>query len=625
MIKKRADRKTEDNSNKKLLFGNEAIVQGAQEAGLAFATSYPGTPASEIGDNLAQLSNRDQLYFEYSTNEKVALEVAAGAAFSGIKAMVSMKHYGLNVALDALLPLIYLECPLVVVVVDDPGSWSSVQAEQDSRWFSRLGLIPTLEPSDSQEAKDMIKLAFKLTKDYQLPILVRLTTRVALSRSLVKVEKLPEKDKTKGNFEKPEGGFKLGSQQTVKLRQKLLGKLEKIKKELAETDQLNKINGSREITNNERIGIVTSGVSHLYAQEALRELGLKLPLLKVGLSYPFANQKAKNFIKNLDKVLVLEELDPIIEQEIERVAGGQVIVYGKDLLPKAGEYKPEDIISAIAGLTKQELPVGLKKNRTQFDQEEVRPRTPFFCPGCPHRATFQAVREALGKNKIYGGDIGCYMLGSYPPYQLIDYIVSMGSGIGIGHGISKTNQEKPVVFIGDSTFFHAGIPGLINLVFNQADILLIILDNRYTAMTGQQPNPGTGLKADGKKSPEIKIEKIAQAVGVDQTAVVNVFNLKETIKTVKDLYRQKGVSVLVAKGECRLVLWRRLRKEGRELPKFEIIDQKKVEKLKNLGCPAIQQKKGRLSIDPYLCTGCALCQQIAPQSVALRTTNKNKK
>ncbi len=603
--------------NQKFLFGNEAVVQGALEAGVGFTASYPGTPASEIADTFAKESKKRDFYFEYSSNEKVALETAAGAALSNVKSLVSMKHYGLNVALDALLPLVYLKTPLVVVISDDPGSWSSIQAEQDSRHIARLGKVPTLEPSDAQEAKEFTKLAFNLAFKHQIPVLVRLTTRVALSRGIVDCQKIPEL-KRQGQFEKPEGGFKLGSAQTVKLHGETLKKIKKVKKSLSQKDlnSVQKASGKQ--------GIITTGISYLYVKEAFKQLNLKLPLLKLDWDYPIDSETIGWFIQNLEEVLVIEELDPIIENEVSIISKGQVKVRGKDLLPESGEYKPEIVLKAIAQFSQSLVPQKIKDSENSFDTSEVESRVPFFCPGCPHRSTFYSVREALGEDKVYGGDIGCYMLGAFEPYNMTDYVVSMGSSIGIGHGISKATDQKPVVFIGDSTFFHAGLPGLMNLVYNQDDILVVVADNRYTAMTGQQPNPGTGFQAQGEEVKEILIEDIARAAKADHVESVNVYNHKKMVKTVKDLYGKKGVSVLVAKGECRLAWQRRMRKEGNEEPKFEVKKQtEELVKAKQTGCPAIKEKDDKIEIDQTLCTGCALCKQIAPKAIQAKTNKED--
>ncbi len=591
--------------NKEFIFGNEAVAQGALEVGIGMATTFPGTPASEIGDVLYHYSKENkELYFEYSTNEKVALETAAGAAMSGVKSFVSFKHYGLNVALDALLPLAYLEVPLVVAIADDPGSWSSVQAEQDSRYLSKLGKIPTLEPSDPMEAKEMTKQAFEIAWKYKIPVIVRLTTRVSLSKMPVSKLALPKKINYTGKFEKPKGGFKLSSARTVELHNKILEKNKKIKRELNKEYNLVENRSS-----SGDLGIVTTGVSYSYVKEALAKLCIKLPILKIGLSYPVEREQFKWFSSNLKKVLVVEELDSVIEDEVRKVLAGRVEIVGKNKLPETGELTPDKVVQVISELTGSS-----QKTDSSIDTTKAPKRIPFFCPGCPHRGSFYAIKNALPKTTIYGGDIGCYMLSAYQPNKLMDFVVSMGSSIGLSHGISKATEDKPVALIGDGTFFHAGLPSLVNLIYNHDDILLIVLDNRFTAMTGQQPNPGTGLKAAQFKG-KIKIEEIAKAMGADNVEVANAFNPKKTQEQVKDIYSKDGVSVLVIKGDCRMA------EEAKEIvkkrPKYEFskekLDKNEQDKLEKISCPAIDTSKPEIKKD--ICVGCALCQQLTPEAI----------
>ncbi|MEA2020627.1 MAG: thiamine pyrophosphate-dependent enzyme [Patescibacteria group bacterium] len=602
--------------NKELLLGNEAVVRGALESGLGFASTYPGTPASEIGDTFSRVFQKLGFYFEYSTNEKVALEAAAGAAFSGVKAMVGMKHYGVNVASDTLLPLAYFGCPLVVVVADDPGCWSSVQTEQDTRWYSWMGKLPTLEPANSQEAKDMTKRAFEIAWDYEVPVVVRLTTRVSHTRSLVELKPLGSFE-SQGRFEKPEGGFEVGSARTLELKKKLLSKISKIREEVSNQEGLNKTFG-----NSSKVGVVASGVSWEYLQEALSILKVEIPAFKVGMSYPFPEEMITEFMKGKEKVFVLEELDPIIESEVKRIAkdsNSGLEIHGKDWLPEVGEYKPEMIKEAVVKLAGASLAESTRELLDKFPEiktlADAASKPPTFCAGCPHRATFWAVKQALGEDKVCGGDIGCYMLGALEPYKNQDFIVAMGAGVGISHGISKVSEEKPLVFIGDSTFFHAGIPALTNMVFNNSNALVIVMDNRLTAMTGQQPHPGTGERAGGEKCKEVLIEDVARAVGAERVEVANVYNFEDTKEKIKELYATPGVSVLVAKGKCRLAVVREMARAGKDTPKFKIVSQEDNQKLKKLDCPAIREDKGKLYIDPELCWGCAYCKQIAPNSV----------
>ena len=597
-----------------LLLGNEAVVRGALESGLKYAASYPGTPASEIGNLLAKVAQKKKsIYFEFGANEKLALESAAGAAFSGLPSLVGIKHYGLNVALDSLLPLVYLECPLVVVVADDPGCWSSVQTEEDTRWISYLGKIPTLEPSDSQEAKEMTKFAFKMSRKYKIPFLIRLTTRVSHTRS--KVQLSPLKDSPiKAKFVKKD--FTIGSSQTVHLHQKLLEKIEKIKKEIGEKSFWNYLDGD---FSSNRIGALASGVSFFYLKEARERLKVNFPILKIGFSYPFPEKKVAEFIKHLRTLLVVEEIDDILESKIREIAktiNPNLKILGKNVLPRVGEMKPESVIRELAKIFKKKVPQEIAFNQKNFSKAKLPKRLPTFCSGCPHRATFWAVRTALGKKRIFLGDIGCYLLGALPPYQMSDLIVAMGAGMGIGHGISKASKKKPVIFIGDSTFFHAGLSALASLVYNQSNVLVIILDNRVTAMTGHQPHPGSGYTARGNLTKEIKIEDIARAMKVDKVEVAHVYNFQETVRKIKELDKVKGVSVLVARGECRLLTIRKLSQKNISLPRFKIVKQSpQLEKLKDFGCPAIKKKNNNYYIDENFCWGCGFCQQIFPDKI----------
>jgi len=589
---------------KKLLFGNEAVVQGALESGIGFASTYPGTPASEIGDILAKTAKDYGVYFEYSTNEKVALEAAAGAAFSGVKSIVSMKHYGLNVALDSLMPLAYFSCPLVVVVADDPGCFSSVQTEQDSRWFSRISKIPMLEPADSKEALEMTKQAFKLAWDYKIPVLVRLTTRVSHSRNIVDINKINteaiKKQIEKANFDKH---FVLGGDMTVERHIKILNKLKELERE-AEKSEFN-----LEEKSEGKVGIIVSGVAYNYVKEAFNQLGINLPLLKIGFGYPFPKEKVKKFVENKEKIFVVEELDSILEDEVRKIYRKEI--YGKNLLNEAGELRTENIIDALGKILNIKTDAGEKK------QENVAKRLPIFCAGCPHRNVFYAVKKIL-PGKVYASDIGCYMLGNYPPFSIGDFNLAMGAGSGIAHGISKITGSKPIVFIGDSTFFHAGIPALINFVYNKADVLLIILDNRYTAMTGHQPNPGTGFNAR-EETKQLLVEDIARACKADFVKISNVYNIKQLENDLKDAYNKKGVSVLVAKGVCRLVFVRDAAKKGVKLQVYEIIKQgKELGELENFSCPAIRKEKGKWIIDRNLCWGCASCMQLFPENIKVK-------
>jgi len=607
-----------EEGRKVLLLGNEAIVRGALESGVAIVTTYPGTPSSEIGDTFAEIAKDVGIYFEYSTNEKVALEVAAGTALSGLRSIVSFKQFGLNVASDSVFPMAYLGVRggMLIVVADDPNCWSSGQSEQDSRYYARVAHLPMLEPSDAQEAKDLTKFAFELSEKFGIPVFVRTTTRISHMRSVVKLGKIV-KGKTLGKFEK---GMKYRNfpPHILETHMKLHEKINQIR----EVSEKNKINFIANKNVKSKLGIIVTGVSFGYLMEAMKELNLNVPLLKIGITYPLPEKMINNFAKNLKEVLVVEELEPIVETEVKRIAkekNPKIVVRGKDMLPVFGEYTPEMIIQVLAKLTGKKLPKELVESK--FVPARVEKRFANLCPGCPHRASFWSVKKALGPDKIFAGDIGCYSLGIHSPINEQDFIVSMGSSIGISHGIVKSTKEKPVVFLGDSTFFHATLPGLINAVYNKSNMLVIVLDNRTTAMTGHQPHPGTGMTGMGEESKTLVIEDIARACGVENVKVVNSFNISEFTDAVKEFYALPGVSLIVARGECRLQAVRKMARKGIKIPKFEVVAQPDDEKYKELemfACQAIRKDGGKIYIDQDLCWGCGVCAQIFPEGIKLK-------
>jgi len=525
---------------KMILLGNEGIVRGALESGVQFVSTYPGTPASEIGNTFYKIAKKAGLYFEFSANEKVALEASIGASFSNLKTLVAMKNFGLNVCSDALLPFVYtgVKGPTIIVVADDPSCHSSAQSEENSRPFSYLAHIPTLEPSDPQECKDFVRLGFEISKKFKIPIMLRITTRVAHQKMPVKLGKIIKNSST-GKFIKNKKQFVTMPPRVLEMKKELLEKIEKIR-EFAEKNKINKIiqipNFRFQIP---KMGIITSGVSYLYVMEALKELKLNLPLLKLGFFYPLPEKKIKNFIKDLKKVLVIEELEPWLEKEVKILAreiNPKLRVFGKDVLPEIGELNTDDALSSIAKIAGRKLKL-TKRSLPPFPK-----RFPQLCPGCPYWFVFGAIKKAVDpKQVIFGGDIGCYMLAGLPPHNIQDYLSCMGSSVGIAHGIKKATGQKVITLIGDSTFFHAGIPALINTVYNKSNPLIIVMNNEITAMTGHQPHPGV----DG-----IKIENIVKACGVKNLKVIDPINQKEMINTIKDFLNKKEVSVIIARRPC---------------------------------------------------------------------------
>ncbi len=537
---------------KKILLGNEAMVQGALEAGVNFVSTYPGTPVSEIGNTFAKIAKNNGVYFEFSTNEKVALEAAIGASFSGLKCLVAMKSFGLNVASDALLPLCYTgtKGPMVIVVADDPSCWSSGQSEQNSRAFAYLAHIPVLEPSDAQEAKDFTILAFEISEKFNLPVILRTTTRVAHQRMPVAINLNAQcpMPKPNGVFIKNPEQFCVMPNRVLEMKAKLLEKIEKIR-DFAEKSKINQIESGRGLSSAEA-GIIVSGVSYLYIKEVLEQSGFNLPILKLGFFYPLPEKKIKGFIKNLKKILVVEELDPYLEKEImalAKEANCKLEILGKNVLPEIGELNFEKVASAVSKI------VGKRYVLPKVISAELPSRSPRLCPNCPYWAVFGAVKRAAPAGTIFGGDIGCYMIAGLAPHNLQDYLLCMGSSASVAHGIEKSSRQKIISFMGDSTFFHSGIPGLINAVYNKSNQMIIILDNRITAMTGHQPNPGMGKTGMGEIVPEVSIEKIARACGVENIKTIEGGVVSEFESAIKEFLSKEGVSIIIAKQICALL------------------------------------------------------------------------
>jgi indolepyruvate ferredoxin oxidoreductase alpha subunit len=444
----------EKEGKKVVLLGNEAIARGALEAGVGFSACYPGTPSSEVPMTLSDVAQETKtFYFEWSTNEKVAFEACAGAAYSGVRSLSAMKHFGFNVASDSIFPVVFtgVRGGLVLVVADDPLGHSSAQSEQDTRFYARMGKIPTLEPSDAQEAKDLTKLAFEISEKYEVPVILRTTTMVSHSAGTVKLGRI-RKPKTRGKFIKDFERYYNIRPNLQRLHSKLIEKLDQIEKEYG--TKLNRVEGKG------KTGIITSGVSYQYVKELGLLKGVKIG--KLTLTHPISKRFVADFLKGLKTVVVVEELEPVVENFVRGVAkdvNPKVKIYGKDVLPRVGEYTPDIVLEALAPI------VGIKK--PDFREHEKRlkgikipVRKPVMCPGCPHRSTFYAVKKVLGEDVVWAGDIGCYVLGIFEPFEMQDFVISMGASMGVTHGIEKVSDQRTVIFIGDSTFFHAGMPGL---------------------------------------------------------------------------------------------------------------------------------------------------------------------
>ncbi len=611
----------EKEGKKVVLLGNEAIARGALEAGIGFSACYPGTPSSEVGMTLSDVAKETKsFYFEWSTNEKVAFEACAGASYSGVRSLTAMKHFGLNVASDSVFPVVFtgVRGGLVLVVADDPLGHSSAQSEQDTRFYARMGKIPLLEPSNPQECKDFTKLAFEISEKYEIPVMLRTTTMVSHSAGTVVLGKL-KKPKTKGKFVKDFDRYYNVRPNLQRLHEKLIKKLELIEKEYGE--KLNRVEGEG------KIGVIASGVSYEYAKELGEVPGVKIG--KLSLTHPISKKFISNFIKNLETLIVLEELEPVVEDFVRSLAkdvNPNLKIFGKNILPRVGEYTPDIVREALAPIIGIEKP-DFREHEKKLKKVRIPTRKPVLCPGCPHRSTFYAVKKVLGENMVWAGDIGCYVLGIFEPFKMQDFVISMGASMGITHGIEKVSDQKAVIFVGDSTFFHAGMPGLVNLRYNDPKPLVVVMDNGITAMTGHQPHPGTGITGMGEKSIPIKIEDVVRSFGIKNVRTVNAFNQKELQKAVKEFAGSNELSVVISSGMCRLLAKKIWRREGREFPKFEIDPEKCnqcLECVKKFACPAIVKEGKKIFIKEDVCWGCGVCMQICPKG-AIRPKRKEKK
>ena len=568
---------------KKLMLGNAAVARGAYEAGATVVASYPGTPSTEITENIVKY---DEIYAEWSPNEKVAGEVAIGASIGGARAMSCMKHVGLNVMADPVFTASYTGVTggLVFCVADDPGMHSS-QNEQDSRHYAKAAKLMMLEPSDSSECKEFTKRAFELSEQFDTPVIVRLTTRVSHSQGLVE-EKEREEFKLI-DYKKDIAKFVMMPGNAIK-RHVVVEERTKKEIEFAETTDLN----TAEI-NNDKIGVITSGISYMYAKEAL---GDRVSYLKLGMVYPMPEKLIEDFCKKHETVYVIEELDPFIEEHC-KVLGLDVI--GKDKFTLLGEYTPKMIKKVIFNEDSAEC----------AEIEETIPvRPPVMCAGCPHRGTFYVLKK-LGL--VVSGDIGCYTLGAVAPLASVDSTICMGASVSAAMGMAKARgdefNKKLVSVIGDSTFMHSGITGLIDIVYNKGNNTVIILDNSITGMTGHQDNPTTGLTIRKEPTKQVDLVMLAKAVGIDRVVVADPFDLKNFEKVVKEEVEADEPSVIIAQRPCALL------KTVKYTGHCVIGDNCKNCKLcMKLGCPAISVKDGKVTIDQTQCNGCGLCVNVCP-------------
>jgi len=583
---------------KKLLSGNEAVARGAWEGGVHFAAAYPGTPSTEILENI---SKYNEVKSEWSVNEKVALEVSLGASFAGARSFVAQKHVGLNVAADPLFSASYIGATggFVIVSADDPGMHSS-QNEQDNRYYARSARLPMLEPSDSQEAKEFTKIAFKISEQYDTPVLIRLTTRLCHSKSIVELEDR-EQVKVKG-YKKDFRKRVILPANARKRHVAVEERMEKMK-EYSDNFEFNKIEWG-----NTDIGFIASGVAYQYAKEAMPEASF----LKISFSYPLPDKLIEEFAKKVKKIIVIEENDPVMETEIKALLDRKEI-HGKDMIPRINELNPR-IIKKSLGLVKEE-----KKDI----EDNIPPRPPALCPGCPHTGLFYILKKL---KVTVTGDIGCYTLGALPPLESMDTCVDMGASVTVAHGLDmalrvvKGEKQKIAAVIGDSTFFHSGITGLIDIVYNKGISTVIIADNRITAMTGHQENPGSGKTIKGEKAKIIELKDIAKAAGVKNVTEVDPYDLDRLEELVKNAVNSEEPSVIITKRPCAL-LYRKITWSPFKVDPEKCIGCKICVKL---GCPALSFRDEKAIIDEYLCVACGQCADVCPVDAILPTDENGK-
>lgn len=598
--------------HQEFLMGNQAIALGALAAGVRLVAGYPGTPSTEVLETVAK-NRQENTYVEWSVNEKSAMEVGAGAAYTGARTMVTMKQVGLNVAADPLMSLEYIGVKggMVILVADDPGPISS-QTEQDTRHFARFSKLPCFDPSTVQEAYDMVQEAFEYSEKYGTPVFFRSTTRVSHGYASIQVKDVEEYK----NVE-PEGFVKDTKRWVIfpKLSYQAHINIEARNEELTKVFSQYKRNlliPAEDDCKELKKGIATGGFNYTYVTEAMANLG-QLRELKVSTPHPFPEQLAVEFLTGLEEVLCIEELDPVIERELIYIAGKYhlpVKILGKlsHHVKNSGENTRDGVLADIAAFMGRQLPEQ-GENGQAVPAPELPVRPPVLCAGCPHRASFYAVKKAMqGRKTIFCGDIGCYTMGNAMPLDMVDTCLCMGAGLGIAQGVGHIEPDTSCfAFVGDSTFFAAAIPGVVNAVYNQAEMTLVVLDNSTTAMTGHQPHPGTGHTMMGEVVAKVNIEAVLQGIGVTAVETVNPLDLAKSIEVVRKMAGLPGVKAVIFKYPCIAIT----KPEGKMAVDIDkCVGCRKC--IREIGCPGLIIRDGQVTIDESLCTGCGLCSQICP-------------
>jgi len=615
-----------------LLLGNEAVARGIVESGVEVTASYPGTPASEIVDTLALVADEVGMHVQWSTNEMVAFEVALGGAMCGKRSVASMKHIGANWIVDPLMHAVYhgFDAGMLLISGDDPSGHSSAN-EQDNRYLALLAEIPALEPSDVQEAKDYVKLALEISEEVRLPVMLRLVTRICHSRGdlvLGKMDRQPRKPAFKDdyftNFVMGEGI--VGPKVIPQLHSILHEKLSRVEAIASGKGLFATENRSRDAGLD--VGIVASSVPVNYVYDCLRERGLRgaVSILKLGLTNPFPEKTVSDFIKGHEAILVIEEGEPFIERHIAALSMEKPPLYGRltGHIPRTGELSQaivDNAISALLGLDPIKVPAE-KAEIVEAASKLLTPRMLTMCAGCPHRGAYYAAKKAIrtvaNAKYLAVGDIGCYTLGMYPPTRFMQDVFCMGASIGVANGVAKSGLDVPILAtIGDSTFYHAGLPGLINATFNQANIKIMVLDNEVTAMTGFQPHPGCGETATLKPTKKVSIEALSRACGIDFVRIVDPYDMKASVEAMEEALKYNGPTVVIFRRICVQEYLRQARRSGAAIVPCEVVTEKCTgcrTCSAAFGCPAIgfDRELKKAFIDPFSCIGCETCVAVCP-------------
>ena len=580
-------------AEKKILLGNEAIARGAYEAGVKVASAYPGTPSTEISESLAKY---DEVYAEWAPNEKVATEVAIGASIAGVRSMCAMKHVGVNVAADPLYTAAYtgVRGGMVLVAADDPGMYSS-QNEQDSRMVARAAMVPVLEPSDSAEAKEFMKYAYELSETYDTPMMLRTTTRLSHSQGVV--ELCPREEREDIAYERDPAKFVMMPGNAIKRHLVVEARMKKMAEDACHFS-INRVEYK-----DRSVGFITSGIPYQYVKEAMPNASV----LKLGLVHPLPRKLIEEFASNVDRLYIVEELEPVIEEQVKSWGISKAV--GKEIFTVQGEYSANMIREKVLG----------EKNEVDTPAQ-VPARPPILCPGCPHRSVY----TVLNKLKIHGaGDIGCYTLGAVAPLSVIDTTICMGASISTLHGMEKAKGKEYiknwVAVIGDSTFMHTGINSLMNMVYNQSSGTVLILDNSTTGMTGHQDHAATGKTLKGQVVPAINIYQLCRSLGIEHVYEVDAFDQEELTKIIRQETKRDAVSVIITKAPCALLKGVKFPNVCRPNPN----QCKKCGACLKPGCPALTRNEdGTISIDETMCNGCGLCMQLC-KFHAIEKTERN--